>query len=43
MNCITVVCLFVIMVWLMNDAPDSLIADIPDKIVYVTVVNVHLS
>jgi len=27
MNFISVVSLFVIMVWLMNDAPDNLIAD----------------
>ena len=27
MNCISVASLFAIMVWLMNDAPDNLIAD----------------
>jgi len=32
-NFTIVVSMFVIMVWLMNDAPDSLIADTNDKIV----------
>jgi hypothetical protein len=33
-NFTIVVSLFVIIVWLMNDAPDTLIADTTDKIVF---------